>query len=177
MNTFEIHKNRSTFQAYMISQVRTHMFALMLGPILKILVLAAIVIYLSYVYNNPIHPVVSETDTTLPSQVAKPVSATDVMPSQVTNPRVDAIHAALHRAFRIDQSCFDSKNGLWLIHATDVPKDELSWDEGWYYSTNSQLETIKLGNNTLSIINTDNVFNDEIWPDITGLNCKTYSSK
>jgi hypothetical protein len=88
---------------------------------------------------------------------------------------IEKFHNALGLALHIDQSCYDAKNDLWLVHSViPAAKDGevAGWDEGWYYDNTDKIRVLSLTNNTYSITNVPEIFNNETFPDITGLQCK-----
>ena len=88
---------------------------------------------------------------------------------------IEKFHSALGLALTIDQSCYDTENDLWLVHsvipAAEQDEDKV-WEEGWYYDTTVNITVLTLTNNTFSVTNISEIFNNATFPDITGLQCK-----
>lgn len=85
------------------------------------------------------------------------------------------VHEALGRSLRIDQSCYDPIADIWLVHAREKPEGSTStWEQGWYYQDSDKLKVLKLGNNTMSLLNINEIFNTMIFPDISNLECKQH---
>lgn len=85
-------------------------------------------------------------------------------------------HEALARSLRINESCYDEKTDIWFVYATTppLPTQDDNWLEGWYFAYGNDISVLELGNDTWVILNSDELFNDQITPDITGLNCKPH---
>jgi hypothetical protein len=106
--------------------------------------------------------------------VVTEVTARDV---EIQNNHIKQIRAALVRALPIDQSCYDETMGLWFVHSTKIAtKDnpDETWLEGWYYNPDDELKYEELGNGTYMMTDTNGVFNTEVGPDLSGLNCETH---
>lgn len=129
--------------------------------VIVLVTIATVLIWRTYTPDNPPVP------TAEMQQEIQQVM--EVSPTPVTLQEITKYHSAIARTTHIDQSCYDEKTRLWFIHST-LPDDD-SWPEGWYYSSHDDLSTITIGNGTISITNIDNVFNDRISPDVSGLNC------
>lgn len=91
----------------------------------------------------------------------------------LTDEQITKTRDALARALPIDQSCYDKDTNFWIIHSVK-PKDDDDWPEGWYYELDDLIEVEILGNGTWALTDTNSLFNTPIYPDITGLNCKSH---
>lgn len=110
--------------------------------------------------------------TTLLHEDTQPVESSPV-PTELSVFDQVLYHNALARSMPIDQSCYDPKTRLWFVHSIRDENDE-NWGKGWYYSSHDDLNVLTIGNGTLSLTNSDDVFNVKITPDVTGLNCQQH---
>lgn len=118
-------------------------------------------------------PVVIQDDPKFGKKTSNVVVSNENIVLPVTIESQEKTHAALAREFLIDQSCYDEKTNIWLIHSV-VDVEDAVWPKGWYYEDDNKIEVLILGNGTWSITNNPDIFNVQISPDVTGLNCKTH---
>lgn len=114
----------------------------------------------------------------------KPITPTPVAvirPNLLTAMEIEIRHGAIARSTWVDQTCYDSVTDMWMIHIP--PRPELKegytytvtdFTPGWFYSYNKDIKYMTLGNGSISITNMKDLFNDELFPDTAGLNCKQH---
>lgn len=90
-------------------------------------------------------------------------------------PTLEQYHDAISR-MHIDQSCYDSKTKIWLVHVPKRPIDTV-WQNAWYMSYEKDIEFVILENDTVLITNTHMIFNTQVSPDVNNLDCKKHKMK
>lgn len=86
---------------------------------------------------------------------------------------IELYQNALFRLYDIDIACYDTTLRWWFIHT--IPSEDQP--AHWVYEYSNKLNVIKLSNGTVSLLNEDNVFLNQIRIDKVNLKCKSWLIK
>lgn len=82
------------------------------------------------------------------------------------------IRDAIIRVWAVDETCYDEQKQFWFIHFPATKDDE---SDHWYFTEQDDIQMSTLGNGTVMILNPDILSINEVWPDVTGLNCTKHT--
>lgn len=100
--------------------------------------------------------------------IAEPIS----QPILLSVEEQTKIRDAIVRVWSTDETCYDEKKKFWFVHfPASTNEDEDDELDHWYYVENDNIQITPVGNDTLMIMNPYIFVTDEVWPDVSGLNC------